>query len=74
MAEVKEIEMRLLPEDADERRMFDEMVTTFGSPLVVVAQALAVMSCFSPQDGSYAKQLAIYANECLKAQDCGKRS
>jgi len=56
-----------LPEDADERRMFENMVETLGRPLAVVSNALAIMSRMGPQEGSYAKQLAIYSNECLKA-------
>jgi hypothetical protein len=59
-----------MPEDANERRMFDDITKTLGGrPLRVVANALSIMSRTAPQEGSYAKQLAIYANECLKADE-----
>lgn len=58
----------LQPEDPDERRMFDDITKTLGGrPLRVIANALTIMSSMAPQQGSHAKALAIYANECLKA-------
>lgn len=61
--------MNLLPEDPDERRYFDDMVrVTSLSPLALVQNALRNMHIGAEhQNSSYAKTLAIYANEIGKA-------
>lgn len=60
-----------LPEDPDERRMFDEAAKTFGGPLRAVANALTVWSRASSPEGSFGKQLAIMANEVRRAAETG---
>lgn len=57
----------LLPEDTDERRMFNDITETLGHPLLVIANALQVMARTAPPHGSYGKMMAIYSNECVKA-------
>lgn len=57
----------MLPEDADERRMFNSNIETFGGSLQAVSAALTIWSQTMPQDGSFAKQCAIMANEVGKA-------
>lgn len=59
--------MNELPEDADERRMFDSNVQTLGHPLLVIANALAILASTSPPQGSFAKQMAIMSNEAARA-------
>jgi hypothetical protein len=56
-------------EDADERRMFDSEVSRLyeGKPLAKIAATLGLWSKMAPQQGSYAKMLAIMANECASA-------
>jgi hypothetical protein len=58
-----------MPEDADERRMFDSEVSRLydGEPLAKIAATLGLWSKMAPQQGSYAKMLAVMANECAKA-------
>lgn len=53
----------MLSEDPEERRMFDQNVVTLGSPLAVIANALTILAVTSPPEGSFAKQMAIMANE-----------
>lgn len=63
-------ELVLLPEDPLERRYFDEMLQGADlDPLALVQQALTIWhkTAEYPQ-GSYAKMLAIYANEVAKAR------
>lgn len=59
--------MIFLPEDPDERRMFDEAVNVYGSPLAAIHANLQVMSKAAPPEGSYGKMLAIWANEIFRA-------
>lgn len=61
--------MNDMPEDADERRMFDSEVSRLykGNTLAKIAATLGLWSKMAPQEGSYAKTLAIMANECAKA-------
>ena|ERR1700677_2474313 len=56
-----------LPEDADERRMFNSNIQTFGGPLQAVAASLTLWSQAMPQEGSLAKMCAIMANEVGRA-------
>lgn len=58
-----------LPEDPEERAMFDQFCRRLGGPLRAVASGLSAASAMAPQQGSYAKMLAIYANEVAKAAD-----
>ena len=62
--------MNLLPEDPEERRYFDDTVNAFGtSPLMLVENGLRIMhSTAEYPNSSYAKLLAIYANEVAKAR------
>lgn len=60
--------MSMLPEDAGERRMFDQAARRHGSPLKAIAGALTQMRQAAPTTGSYGKMLTIYANEVAKAQ------
>lgn len=55
-----------LPEDADERRMFDDMAKTAGGNLQLVAITLRTWARVLPADGSMAKTCAIMANEISK--------
>lgn len=52
-----------LPEDPDERRMFNEQIATFGGPLEAISATLTIWSKAMPQQGSLAKTCAIMANE-----------
>lgn len=61
--------MSNLPEDPDERRMFDDTVRMYGSPLKAIAASLCQMSKMHPQQGSLSKMLAIWSNECAKADE-----
>lgn len=61
--------MAELPEDADERRMFDAATRLYdGRPLRHIAATLAIWSKMGPPNGSYGKTLAIFVNEILKAE------
>lgn len=59
--------MTYLPEDPAERREFDRAVTIYGDPLRAMAATLSVWAQMAPEDGSYGKLLAIFANEAMKA-------
>ncbi len=62
--------MSKLPEDADERRMFEAAARMLGiTGLRQVAFALTVWHRGAPEQGSYGKVLAIYANECAAAAE-----
>jgi hypothetical protein len=52
-----------LPENPLERRMFDSQAETFGGTLQAIAAALTIWSKVMPQEGSFAGQCAIMANE-----------
>ncbi|MGA8615158.1 MAG: hypothetical protein WB760_26455 [Xanthobacteraceae bacterium] len=43
--------------------MFDAQAQTFGGPLQAIAAALTIWSQVMPQEGSFAGQCAIMANE-----------
>jgi hypothetical protein len=59
-----------LREDPEERRMFNEAVKIYGdNPLRQMAGALTIWHQMAPEQGSYGKTLAIYANECAHAAD-----
>jgi hypothetical protein len=61
---------RMLPEDADERRMFDDNVRAYGGrSLAAIVAALIIMSRSHPPQGSLAKMLAIYANELMRTDE-----
>lgn len=51
-----------LPEDPDERRMFDEASKTFGGPLRAIATCLTLWGQTAHKDGSFGKQCIIMAN------------
>jgi hypothetical protein len=59
--------MELLPEDRDERRMFDESSKIWGGSLRHTATTLAIWGATFPQDGSMAKMCNIMSNEIRKA-------
>lgn len=61
--------MTNLPENANERRMFNSECKTLyeGSALRHVAGSLTIYYQMAPEGGSYRECLAIYANECAKA-------
>ncbi len=58
----------LLPEDSAERASFDRTTEDLydGNPLKQVRTTLTILSKTAPQGGSYAKVLAICANEISK--------
>ena len=60
---------KVLSENADERRMFDDGVRAVsdGNPLRAVAAALEIWHRMAPR-GSYREMLAIYANEIMRAE------
>lgn len=59
--------MQNLPEDPDERRMFDDMVRAYsGRPLAAIAASLTIISRAQPPEGSLGKMFAIYANEIAR--------
>ena len=62
--------LNLLEEDANEREQFDSTVKRLGmTPLEFVQVSLETMHrCAKFPQGSYAKMLAIYANEIAKAR------
>lgn len=60
-----------LPEDPDERRMFDAAAETFGGPLRAVATCLALWGQTACPDGSFGKQCLIMANEVRRAAEKG---
>jgi hypothetical protein len=62
-----------LPEDTDERRMFDHGAKVYGSPLMAIAVALRIQSHALPPEGSQAKFLAIAANEIARAVSRGAK-
>lgn len=63
-------EIRLLQEDADERRMFNAAVKLMGGdPIQQVADALAIWHKIDAGGGSYSKMLAIYSNECHRVAE-----
>ncbi len=61
--------MEILPEDPNERRMFDDATRVLhdGDPLANVAQTLAIWSRTLPRHGSFSMALTVCANECIKA-------
>lgn len=59
----------MIPEDPDERRMFDGGAETFGGSLNYIAVMLTVWHKMAPEGGSYRAQLAIMANEVRRAAD-----
>lgn len=62
-----EASVLLLQEDADERRMFDDQVKIYGSPLKTIAVHMALNAKLQPPQGSLAKMYAIWANEIHRA-------
>lgn len=56
-----------LPEDQDERRIFDHEAKLVGGPLMAIAIALTVQARQYPPQGSLAKWCAIAANEVARA-------
>lgn len=60
----------MLTEDTRERAAFDRDTADLyqGDPLAQVQQTLTILSRTAPQHGSYAKVLAICANEIEKAR------
>lgn len=60
----------MLTEDAREREYFDRNTSEMygGEPLAQVQHTLATMSLSAPQGGSFARILAICANEIEKAR------
>lgn len=60
---------RLLPENADERRMFDDMAKALrgGNTLRAAADTLANWHHMDQWGGSFGKMLAILSNECATA-------
>lgn len=67
MTKVSAREADELEEDADERRMFNDTCKTFGGPLGAVAMALQAWGRAAPQQGSFAQQCYIMANEVRRA-------
>lgn len=56
-----------LPEDPDERRMFDQRAATYGGTLYAVSVDLRMLSIGAPPQGSLSKMLAIMSNEVRRA-------
>lgn len=62
-------EMGLLPENADERRMFDSFAETLGGPLRSIANSLYVQrGIISIPGASFYEQSTIQFNELIKAE------
>lgn len=53
----------ILPEDADERRMFDQSAALYGSAAAWMRVSLILWSKLNPRGGSFSKTLAIMADE-----------
>ena len=58
-----------LPEDKDERRMFDESAKTFGGPLRAIANCLTVWGRSADPNGSFGKTCIIMANEVRRVAE-----
>ena len=58
----------MLPEDQEEREQFNKKVKELadGNPLIIISQALSIMSAMAPEHGTYSKMCAIYSNELEK--------
>ena len=62
--------MDRLEENPDERRMFNDAVSVMapGTPILAVADTLAIWHRMDDSGGSRSKLLAIMSNECRQAQ------
>jgi len=57
----------LLPEDPNERAIFDDNAELHGSPLMAVWAQLNAASVMAPKQGSWGRYLAVMANEVRAA-------
>jgi len=58
----------MLLENQEERKQFDKDVKKLadGNPLVIIFNALSIMSAMAPEQGTYSQRCAIYSNELEK--------
>src|SRR5262245_27306532 len=65
---VSDAKWELFPENADERRTFDDMTITLGGPLLVIANAAQVQArTMSIPGASFYETGLIHYNELVKA-------
>jgi len=57
----------LLPEDSNERQIFNSAAGQLGSPLLAVWSQLNTASVMAPEQGSWGRYLAVMANEVRAA-------